>query len=302
MSLNILNIDSGDVTPSFMDGVAPRDGDPLYERMSRGLVGAWMPMLGFAGGEIIQDFSTQENHIKFGDGITNVADSSDLINITKDDWFSDRHGLSIALAGTEYGYVFPSRFPIRSFPFSLAVLVKPTTDSLGVIFDIGITTESDTNYCLAYQSTGNVAAMRTRESVGGGVLQTDNGTIDILGRWVSIVGVWHAPAVRRLYVDGIPDGSFNAARGFTASPDDLRFGIGRFVDNTPSTQFFGLVSAAMAFNIGLNADDAKILARDPVAPLRLAATPLDLSFPSAAPSGLSIPIAMRHYLQIMGAG
>ncbi len=62
------------IEPSYKSGYAPRDGEPLYPNLHKGLVGAWCPSLGVTGG-VLRDVSGRNNH----GTLTNMNPATDWV-------------------------------------------------------------------------------------------------------------------------------------------------------------------------------------------------------------------------------
>ena len=62
------------IEPSYESGYAPRDGEPLYPNLHKGLVGAWCPSLGVTG-RTLRDVSGRNNH----GTLTNMDPATDWV-------------------------------------------------------------------------------------------------------------------------------------------------------------------------------------------------------------------------------
>ena len=98
---------------SYLNGFAPRDGQPLYPSLWRGCVGAWAPCLG-PSGLVLRDWSGAANH----GTLTNMEADSDWVTA------SGRWGLDFDGVNDRIGV---ARQP--SYPMSISVCFSAGSNS-----------------------------------------------------------------------------------------------------------------------------------------------------------------------------
>jgi len=95
--------------PSFENGYAPRDGEPLYPNLFKGLIGAWCPSLGITGGTL-RDLSGRGNH----GTLTNMDPSTDWV-VSDGQYALDFDGSNDSITAGTTGFIGLSQVTIATW-------------------------------------------------------------------------------------------------------------------------------------------------------------------------------------------
>jgi len=252
--------------PSYANGFAPRDGPSANPNLLDGLVGAWIPAFGPTGGTLF-DVSGRGNH----GTLTNMDAATDWV-MTEKGWALDFDG---------------------------------DNDIINLAIRNGLPPGDNWSVCMALKKrVGSSHAGLWRMSAGSGwviwtveetVKFTDPGVKDYggsyslqEGQWEYIVCVKEGNSLHT-YAKGVWNCSVDVT-GLIKGTGDI------WVGEFSGYWWNGLIGNMLWYpNRALGANEIQHLYRDPLAPFRRR-----LYLPISA-AGLSIPIAMHHYKQLMGA-
>lgn len=143
--------------------------------------------------------------------------------------------------GTTGRVEIASVFGITDFPFTCEAWIK-TSDTSGSIFGI----------CGLYGGTSvlkGIGMENNKPHLNNSNANRDLATSSVNdGQWHHVVGVFISTASRKIYVDGIEDGSFTGPVNFL---EILRAGIGRNEDASPGQYFPGTIDEVAFYNVAL---------------------------------------------------
>ena len=272
--------------PSYKQGFARSAAESDNPGLWEGLVGAWAPALGPTG-LTVRDWRGKGNH----GTLTNMAPATDWV-MTEKGW-----ALDFTAAGSEY-VAFGST-PQMQVPYSIDMYAL--VDSVAA-FQRLIYTAGGANLSGVWLQTHNTAKIEVGygDDTGVGANNrrsfTTTGTISA-STWYHIVCNIHAAQDMEVWVDGQSmAGAYSGTGGAlvnSATPGSLgrlRLGGNYYYSDCQ-------IASCVLRNRALVANEIQQLYEDPMALFQ----PRARVFAAAVASGLSIPIAMRHYMQMMGA-
>lgn len=205
------------IEPSYGNGFAPRDGEPLYLNLFKGLVGAWCPSMGVTG-STLRDLSGQNNH----GTLTNMDPATD--------WVIDNGQYALDFDGSndDVSASVPAGIAgATSLSYSLWWRRK-TISVLGPFFGVGVASSENNRFVFQAWSDTQVY-ISTAASTWGNFTSNDLLWHHIV---ISYDGNGASNATRlQVYFDGRPQtlsftGTISAAIG---TPTLLR--IGRTISN-----------------------------------------------------------------------
>jgi hypothetical protein len=130
------------IEPSYENGFAPRDGEPLYPNLFKGLVGAWCPSMGVTG-NTLRDLSGRNNH----GTLTNMDPATDWV-IDNGQYALDFDGSNdyISFSNSEVGKFYQDNFTVSVWVCS--------TDSSGYEVIIGRDNLNNRSWVIGYGGSG----------------------------------------------------------------------------------------------------------------------------------------------------
>jgi len=227
---------------SYLNGFAPRDGQPLYPSLWKGCCGAWNPGLG-PSGLVLRDNSGLGNNGTLTNGPTFAASQGKYaMNFDGTDDFVD--------AGTGVSQSFD-----LAKAFTASVWVNPSLASGGngnaIIGRIESYAAGLNGFLLTYRSGGAALlianASTYNEFFGQGIIT--------LNRWQNVI-VWFNGTSFGCSIDGI--NVYTAAASISLTyrvGDTLRIGKG-----TGATIFRGLMDDVRVYNRALSLQEIRTLA------------------------------------------
>ena len=256
--------------PSYAQGFAPRDGPPANLNLWTGLQGLWVPALGPTGVTLFD-----QSPFKRDGTLTNMDPATAWV-ATEMAWACE-----LAAAGNQY-----LSAPVETtYPFTLVLSAEtsiyPDDRALFGLFDPGV------NAWRLF--TRGVNSFRLQTWDDGGVANAEFACTTVGYVQFALVGASSTDV--RLYINTAEVVSY--APGRTPTVNQLRIGY-----NIQDQALECSVLQYALYNRALSVSEIQELYARPYALSRLR----QRVYPAAgAASGLSIPIAMHHYMQMMGA-
>ena len=251
------------ITPSYAQGFARSQGEAQHPGLWRGLVGAWIPMLG-PSGTVLYDVSGRNNHGPFTSGLSEA------------DWISTGIGPAISFDGTDDYIVLPryQELNLGLSNASLCVWVRYTTtvSSYGGVIANGTLSGNVKGHGFYTVKSGGGFVYQVRE------LNTTALAVNSLsalndGRWHFCVGVLDRNSATggKLYVDGVLNGTADGSSFSGVDLDDTtKFTIGaRNSTSSYDYDFAGDIAYAAQYNRALSHAEVLQLYADPLAAFRL---------------------------------
>jgi hypothetical protein len=157
--------------------------------------------------------------------------------------------------------------PIKAFPMSIVCWFNAAnvtdTNTLVFIGDVG----QPNAFCSLY-ARGNVTDDPVRAFIhshdGGSNSSADTTTGYTSGIWHQAVGVWVAPNEIYAYIDGDSVGTAAGGELGDAGPEDwTNVAIGMLRDNSPGSEFTGLIDHVIIYNLAFSVGEVVELYADP---------------------------------------
>lgn len=270
---------SGLLIPSFAQGYADSAAVSDAPNLWRGLVGAWCPFLGPTG-VMLRDISGYGNHASFVGGLTPSA------------WVIDQKGQSLDFPDDDVG-VKTGLYVAQPTSLSVAVLVRLDAQPGA---HKAFTSYLDVDgWELMVDSSSVFWWAHTKKFA----INTTSFTFT-LGEYVHIVLTYDETSGTVVYADtAVVDTDGNTGAHTWTPAAKLVVSLGERSDGANDSADCN-ISQALYYDRALAPSEVQQLYVDPQAFARRRTRVFAAA--AAPPSGLSIPIAMRHYMQIMGAG
>lgn len=282
--------------PSYKAGFARNAAEAAYPNLRKGLVGAWAPFLGPTGLTLF-DWGGRHNH----GTLTNM----DPANC----WKASPYGYALDLIAASSQYIDCGDVLEGMSQLTLSCWFKADILASGQFYAL-ITKfgNSSTNrsYYLGLYDDNADGNLQIRSFFDDG---TNNGgqqgsTNLTVGQWYFAVAMYYGGGLAALYLNGVPEsvtGYGTIPTGAIRDSSALLALAARMSGNAEVAEKFfdGQVASASIRSVCPGSAEIQQLYADPHALFRLESQVLPAA---AAPPGLSIPIAMRHYLQMQQAG
>jgi hypothetical protein len=223
------------IEPSYHNGFAPRDGEPLYPNLWKGVVGAWSPSLGPTGTRLI-DHGPYKNH----GTLTNMDAATDWV-VSGGKYALDFDGSNdIVNCGNPALYAGLSSLSLACWISDRAVSGQRRYMSKW----------SGSGFILMHEASAITFYLTT-----GGTLRTLSTGVLISAGWQHLVATWDGSSMR-VYLNGLQIGSTVSATGvFGNSTNALWFSGGQ---NT-FQQLNGLGADYGVWNRALSANEVRSL-------------------------------------------
>jgi len=190
---------------SYANGFAPRDGQPFYPSLRRGLTGQWSPCLGPTG-LTLRDWSGKARHGTLTNGPTWVPRGTYAIQ-------TDGATQSVVLSNQSV------LLPATGFTISTWIMATAAQPSAFGGYFISDNDGSALTVALRIQNDVNIQAF-TNASATDAISVS---SVVIVGVWLHVCFVVAATNLKYLYINGVLAGTstVNSARGTTTSPIHL---------------------------------------------------------------------------------
>lgn len=195
---------------SYINGFAPRDGQPLYPELWRGCVGAWAPCLGPTG-LTLRDWSGCSNHLSLTsmDAGTDWVSNQGRYTLDYDgmnDYCLGHNAVPLSLASA--AWTIATWIYIRTYQLDNAwnAYVVGSADFRAFTFGL-----YNSRLSLIFSTTGS-----------SWVAITTGATTVSAGRWHHIAATRTAWGTHTVYLNGVPDGTLISAGGVVLNNQILK--------------------------------------------------------------------------------
>jgi len=157
-----------------------------------------------------------------------------------------------------FGENSPTTFPIRSYPFTISIRVKPNAVQTGQALIMLPDSVANVRFGLSVTDSSGLKATVNARNTGDVIL---NGTTNLStngDRWYSIIGVFRGNTDRELFLDGASEAIGTGNAPFNTNVD--RLSIGRYDRASPIQSFPGDISECAIYNTELTDGEIKGLA------------------------------------------
>jgi hypothetical protein len=217
---------------------ALKPSESKYPNLWKGLVGSWQPVLGPQGQRLI-DLSGRGNH-----GTLNGS-------MTFSDWVVGPKGYALDFDGSNDNVDVDKQI-ISAYPFTLSAWIITTSSSELTVASLAYNGATDVFWTLG------IDVGKARIVCRNTFTQGTNGSITINdGKPHLITCVFVAAADRRLFVDGIADGTNTASVNYASTVN--KFAIGRRPSSSPTQYFLGKVNGVFAHSRALQPVEIRAL-------------------------------------------
>ena len=267
----IVTLSRDAIRPSYASGFARCAAESANPGLWHGLIGAWVPMLGNAGLMTLPDVTPHKNNAAWSEDVQDKTDTDGYELVDGElGFYCESHD------DTRYTEAVLDRAYTLSADWTIHTRMRVTSSSENNMY-LGDTTQ-DTYYVYALDGT------RFRYEDGTTYDWTSDTAFNNVTRSYTVT---RRSGDVELWLDGISQGSQTTSGSFVVN------GFGGAYTTWRLRNLHGWLFAINIYDRALTPQEVRLLDVDPLAPFRLA--PLTVGAP-AAPSGLSIPIAMRHYM------
>jgi FlaG/FlaF family flagellin (archaellin) len=169
-------------------------------------------------------------------------------NIFQAGWTTGINGSALEFDGTN-DYVMVNEQIINDYPFTISAWIKTkSSGSNKAIVNLADPSLPNSYYGIDMRSNGKVRliARNTNNRVITGDSIND-------GEWHNLVAVFNSSIDRKLYLDGIINGTHTTAVTFNNGTD--RWSVGRWGDSSPSAYFDGAIDEVRLWDSALDASE-----------------------------------------------
>lgn len=225
---------------SYNTGFAPRDGQPLYPSLRRGLTGQWSPCLG-PSGLTLREWGGKARHGTLTNGPTWVPRGRYAIQ-------TDGASQSVVLSNQSV------LLPATGFTISTWIMATAAQPSVFGGYFISDNDGSALTVALRIQNDVNIQAFTN----AGATDAISASSVVTVGVWLHVALVVAATNLKLLYINGDLAGTstVNIARGTTTSPIHL----GRSGDGFANLGLVGLQDDVLFYERVLPHKEIKLLA------------------------------------------